>query len=81
MTIEKELLSIIGTLKKFQAMLFGAEIHVHTDHKNLTYTNLNTQCILHLCLYIEEYHPHFHYIKGSNKVLADFFSWAPLLEK
>jgi hypothetical protein len=35
MTIDKELLGVMLTLRKFHSMLFGAELHVYTDHKNI----------------------------------------------
>jgi hypothetical protein len=34
-TIDKELVCVVATLHGFCSMLLGAELHVHTDHKNL----------------------------------------------
>jgi hypothetical protein len=34
-TIGRELLCVVETLREFQSMLLGAELHVYTDHKSI----------------------------------------------
>ena len=81
-TIEKELLSIVETLKEFRSMLFGAEIHVYTDHKNITHelTKFTTQRVLRWRLLLEEYGCIYHYKKGPQNTIADALSRVPTLK-
>ncbi|MEM7284214.1 MAG: ribonuclease H family protein [Pseudomonadota bacterium] len=78
-TIEKELLSVVETLKEFRPILLGAQIHIHTDHRNITHklTQFSTQRVLRWRLLLKEYAPTFHYKKGSLNVIADALSRVP----
>ena len=65
-TTERELLSIVETLKAYRNILLGHKIVVHTDHKNLVYKAFNTERVMRWRLLIEEYGPELRYIKANS---------------
>src|SRR5210317_1941473 len=73
-TTERELLSIVETLKEFQNILLGQQIIVYTDHENLTYKNFNSDRVMRWRLFIEEYSPDLKYRKGEKNIVADALS-------
>ncbi len=68
------MLSIVATLEEFLSILLGADIHVLTDHKNLTFDNFKTQHVSCWHTKIEEFSPMLHYIEGPCNILADNLS-------
>jgi hypothetical protein len=72
---------IVETLKEFRNILLGQKIKVHTDHENQTCKNFNSDRLLRLRLYIEEYSPDLQYIKGTHNVVADALSRLEIKEK
>ena len=71
-TTEKELLSIVETLKEFRNILLGHQITVYTYHKNLTYKHFNTERVMRWRLILEEFGPELKYIKGEWKLSRSF---------
>jgi hypothetical protein len=73
-TINKELLCVIATLCKFHSMLLGAELHVHTDHKNILRFGDSSQQRLCWISNVDKYGPEIHYVDGPCNVIAGTFS-------
>ena len=65
-TTEKELLSIVETLKEFRNILLGQQITVYTDHKNLTYKFFNTERVMRWRLILEEFCPELKIYQGRK---------------
>ncbi len=68
-----ELLAIVETLKEFKGMLWGQNIMVYTDYKNLTRDalGLTSDRVYQWRLLLEEYAPEIIYIKEIHNTVAD----------
>ncbi len=64
------------TLKEFKGMLWGQDIKVFNDHKNLTRDALGliSDRVYRWRLLLEEYAPEILYIKGIHNTVADAIS-------
>ena len=71
-----KLLAIVETLKEFRGMLWGQQIKVYTDHKNLTRDalGLTSDRVYQWRLLLEEFAPEIIYIKGIHNTVADAIS-------
>ena len=73
-TTEKELLSVVETLKEFRNILLGHQITVYADHNNLTYNFFNIERVMRWRLILEEFGPELKYNKGENNVVTSALS-------
>ena len=55
-------------------MLFGADLHIHTDHRNLLNVGNSSERRLRWISYVDEYGPTLHYVEGPLNVIADTLS-------
>ncbi len=79
---EKEMLSIVETLKEFRTILLGYPVIIHTDHKNLAFDKqLNNPRVLRWRLAIEEYMPTLQWVPGVKNPVADLLSRHPIAPK
>ena len=74
MITERELLSIVETLKELRNILLGQQIKVYTDHKNFTYKSHNTERVMRWRLILEEFISYLIYIKGLKNIVEDALS-------
>ena len=78
-TGEKEMLSVVESLKEFRTMIKGYPIQVFVDHKNWTHDtkSYKNDRVMRWRLLMEEYDLTFHYIQGEKNVVADTLSRLP----
>ena len=77
-TIEKEALSLILALQKYECYLLGAsEVLIYTDHNPLTFIDKmkqHNQRLLRWSLYLQQFNIKIRHIKGVDNHIADALS-------
>lgn len=76
-TTEKELLAIIYSIIKFRVYLIGWKFEVITDHQALTFllsTPYQNARLMRWILFLQENNFDITHCKGSDNLVADFFS-------
>ncbi|GMF43211.1 unnamed protein product [Phytophthora fragariaefolia] len=73
-TMEWELLSVVQILKEYRTMLLGFPVTIHTDHKNLLYSQESSLRVKRWKLLLEEYRLSVQYVPGVQNIGADAFS-------
>ena len=76
-TIEQEMLAIVTVLKEYKNFLYGGQIIIHTDHKNLLAETSANDRVFRWKQKIEEFGPLMNYIKGQKNIEADALSRLP----
>ncbi|CAN0457144.1 unnamed protein product [Pylaiella littoralis] len=74
-TIEKEAYAIFYTLKTHEQLLRDIKFTIRTDHKNLTYINLeSSQKVRRWKMFLQEFNFDLEHVAGQNNPVADAFS-------
>ncbi len=74
-TIEKEAYAIFYTLKHFEYLLRDTKFLLRTDHKNLTYLNLESSAkVQRWKLFIQDFNFDVEHVAGKENTVADTFS-------
>jgi transposase InsO family protein len=74
-TIEKEAYAIFYTLKTHEHLLRDIKFTLKTDHKNLTYINLeSSQKVRRWKLFLQDFNFHLEHVAGIDNAVADAFS-------
>ena len=68
------MISIVAILNEFCSMILGANVHVWTDHKNLTFDSIKTQRVLRWRNQVDEYLPILFLHRRSKTVFVDNLS-------
>ena len=75
-TPEKEAYAIFYAFKKLDYLLRGVHFLLRTDHKNLTFINLeNSGKVCRWKIEIQEYDFDIEHVPGLENIVADVFSW------
>ena len=74
-TIEKEAYAIFYTLKTHDQLLRDIKFTIRTDHKNLTYINLeSSQKVRRWKMFLQEFNFDLEHVAGQDNPVADAFS-------
>jgi hypothetical protein len=76
-TIEKEAYAVLASLRKFRNLVWGSELHIHSDHNPLSYlaeSSGKSAKLMRWFLALQDYHAKFHYRSGAQNKAADCLS-------
>ena len=78
---DKEALSFLEALHEYRSILYGAQIRLWTDHKNLAQRDINSPRLLRWRLLIEEFNPDIRFWSSDKNFGADAVSRLALREE
>ncbi len=62
-------------------MVLRAMLIIHTDHLNITTSNITLDHIISLLNYVEQLNPYIHFIPDNSNIIANKLSWLDRLKE